>query len=494
VILLLSARLLDDRFHGRAANGERPDWPPSCFRLFQAIIAGNARGLSIPPEVVASLKWLETLRPPIIIVPPSQPGNVILSYVLNNTESRSRTQKFIRPTLLRGDRLIEFAWEFDPDAGGALEHAKALLEAVRHIRAFGWGIDLAVGHGVVMDRLPEQSESRSCFFPRENPGGTGIDIRVPRVGSFASLQDCYRQYLDRFDSNESTVLESGGPLFQPWPYAAGAGRPRAVFKLLNDDDDTVAYPHARLIHIAGMVRHAAIELMTRNPPRDLRGLSAEQWLEEYVAGHQSAEAKSSGRSHTQFSYVPLPSAGHEHTDPAIRRVMIVAPLGDDSWLDHLAQHLDGRALAPLPGTTLPPGTHLEQIPDERKDGVRDAFTRVSRLWASFTPVILPGHDDHRPEKTRKLVLNALTQSGIDQPCEFAWSAFSRFPKSYSAHKYVRDESDPEGKRRVGYFRPNHLANQTAVHVELKFVHPVSGPITIGAGRHCGFGLFAAVGK
>jgi hypothetical protein len=27
--------------------------------------------------------------------------------------------------------------------------------------------------------------------------------------------------------------------------------------------------------------------------------------------------------------------------------------------------------------------------------------------------------------------------GIDQPCEFEWSAFSRFPKSLSAHKYDR---------------------------------------------------------
>jgi CRISPR-associated protein Csb2 len=170
--------------------------------------------------------------------------------------------------------------------------------------------------------------------------------------------------------------------------------------------------------------------------------------------------------------------------------MIVAPLGDEAWLDHLARYLDGRLLAPLPRTTLAPGTRLERIPDERHDGVREAYTRDSRSWASFTPVILPGHDDNKSDKTRKLIVKALVHSCIDQPCEFEWSAFSRFPKSYSAHKYVRDENAPDSRRSVGYVRPDHLVNQTAVHVQLYFDHPVPGPITLGSGRHCGFGLFA----
>ena len=170
--------------------------------------------------------------------------------------------------------------------------------------------------------------------------------------------------------------------------------------------------------------------------------------------------------------------------------MIVAPLGDEAWLDHLAERLDGQPLEPLPGTTLPPGTYLQRIPDKRQDRVRDAYTGESRSWASFTPVILPGHDDRKPDKTRKLILKALAQSGIDQPCEFEWGAFSAFPKSYSADKYVRDESARDGKRLVGYVRPDHLLHQIAVHLRLRFDDPVPGPIVIGAGRHCGFGLLA----
>jgi CRISPR-associated protein Csb2 len=267
-------------------------------------------------------------------------------------------------------------------------------------------------------------------------------------------------------------------------------RPHTIFKLVDDDYDTVAYHHARLIHVAGMVRHAAIELMSRNPPRDLRGFSSHEWVDQYVAGHLPRGDESDGRSHAQLSYVPLPSTGHAHADPAVRRVMIVAPLGDEAWLDHLTERLDGQPLEPLPGTTLQRGTYLQRILDKRQDGVRDAYTRESRSWASFTPVILPGHDDRKPDKTRKLILKALAQSGMDQPCQFEWGSFSAFPKSFSAHKYVRDESARDGKQPVGYVRPNHLLHQSAVHLRLRFDDPVSGPIIIGAGRHCGFGLLA----
>ena len=45
----------------------------------------------------------------------------------------------------------------------------------------------------------------------------------------------------------------------------------------------------------------------------------------------------------------------------------------------------------MPGTTLPPGTHLQRVADRAPDGVRDAYLRASRTWASVTPVILDGH-------------------------------------------------------------------------------------------------------
>jgi CRISPR-associated protein Csb2 len=325
-----------------------------------------------------------------------------------------------------------------------------------------------------------------------------------------SLIECFKQYLVRFESNDSTLLESSGPLYQPWPYTAGISRPIAVFKLIDGNDDTVAYSQSKLIHIVGMVKHLAIERMTLYPPppRDLRGRTAEQWIDQYVAGHQSPESKATNAPHTQFSYIPLQSIGNPNTDPGIRRVMIVAPLGDDFWLEHLARYLDDQPLKPLPNTTLAPGTRLERIDDHHKDGVRDAYLGASVTWASVTPVILPGHDDHKPTKTRSLIRKALQQSGVEQPCEFEWSAFSQFRKMLPAHKYRKDPNDPSKKILINYVRPNHLLDLSAVHLTIRFGQredpndekshwipsaiPIPGPLTIGAGRHCGFGLMAAI--
>ena len=41
--LLLTVRFLDDRYHGLLDRGGPVEWPPSPFRLFQALVAGVAR-------------------------------------------------------------------------------------------------------------------------------------------------------------------------------------------------------------------------------------------------------------------------------------------------------------------------------------------------------------------------------------------------------------------------------------------------------------------
>lgn len=219
--------------------------------------------------------------------------------------------------------------------------------------------------------------------------------------------------------------------------------------------------------------------MAGSPPPGV----VEGWVERYVAGHQDESAE----DHRQFSYLPLPSIGHQYADQVVRRVMLAAPVGDDSLLDHLALRLAGQQLWPEEGNEFGeqgPPTLVRVF----RDPVARHYTQGSNRWASVTPVILPGHDDRKPAKTRKLIETALAQSGIEQPCTFEWSAFSRFRNSLSAHKYDRD------KRPTGYLRPPHLQSKTAVHLTLTFDDglEVPGPLVIGAGRHCGFGLMGAI--
>ena len=56
--LVLTVRFLDDRYHGLLDRGGPPEWPPSPFRLFQALVAGVARRgeLVIGPDTPISEK------------------------------------------------------------------------------------------------------------------------------------------------------------------------------------------------------------------------------------------------------------------------------------------------------------------------------------------------------------------------------------------------------------------------------------------------------
>lgn len=495
-------------FHGRA-DADEPEWPPSPMRAFQAILNAAClctRGQSLSSELRFALQVLEVLHPTIVAphatlstvgcrayVPHNQTDLVTSAWYRGNTEASiasHRIEKDIRPHRIEniGDDLptIHYVYPLDATTADPAELLKTIRPSVRSVYSLGWGIDQVAGDVTLV-------ESSSAFSSGERwtPAPLeGRSLRIPCKGSLDALTNRHDKFLTRLVNGDWTPVP---PLstFDQIRYRRETDllpRPYAVFKLLDIDDDTYSYSQSKLIHIAGMVRHLAIECMKTNPPTDLRDYSFEDWHRAYVAGHLSDEDKAANQPHSQFSFVPLPSIGHAHTDPSIRRFMIIAPHGDDAWLKHLSQQLAGEELKPLPGTTLPLGTRLERVRDETKDGVRDKYIQAATSWASFTPVLLPGHDDHKPEKTRKLIEKALQQSGIEQPCEFEWSAFSYFPKALSAHKYDRQ------KRPTGYIRPSHLLNNTAIHLELRFNDGVRvpGPLTIGSGRHCGFGLMAAI--
>jgi CRISPR-associated protein Csb2 len=76
--LLLSVRFHDGRYHGE------PEWPPAPARLFQALVAGAAKGRRLSEGDRTALAWLETLSPPVIAAPAMRSGRRITNYVPNN--------------------------------------------------------------------------------------------------------------------------------------------------------------------------------------------------------------------------------------------------------------------------------------------------------------------------------------------------------------------------------------------------------------------------
>ncbi|MCI0387987.1 MAG: type I-U CRISPR-associated protein Csb2 [Acidobacteria bacterium] len=485
--LLLTVRWLDDRYHGLLAHEGPPEWPPSPYRLFQALVAGVARRGELDSALGESLAWLQRLDPPLLIAPRSRPGQVITRFVPNNDadkkpDRQSRlTGKTFRPTLMLDPPVIHYIWPIDkcdPDT------IKSICEVARSLTTFGWGIDMAYADA----QLISGDEIKGLFGVRWYPRpcvmqDSGL-LRVPVVdpdtqeNTLDDLRRSHQSALARIDHGKPLNNVEKPKVFDHVFYESRERpltRPYIVFELRRDDGSFFTYPANKLVHIAGMVRHLAIEEMTKSPPDGVDN----DWVEAYVAGH----ARPGAIEHRQLSYLPLASIGHTHTDPSVRRVMIAAPLGDDRFLGHLAIRLNGQQLIPTPETKL---EHPPTLVRVRSDKVAPLYTLPASAWASVTPVILPGHNDHKPDKTRKLIEKALAQSGIEQPCEFEWTAFSHFRKSLSAHKYDRE------KRPTGYFRPDHLLTQTAVHLKLRFNDGVEvhGPLMIGAGRHCGFGLFA----
>lgn len=509
----LSITLLDAAFHGRGDDGQ-PEWPPSPLRAFQALVAAAAGRRELPPfslNMVPALEWLESLDPPEILAPsgknarrphrlyvPNNSGDLVVKAWAGGNHDVSmashRVEKDVWPTWLVGtDPLIggttaRYLWRVAAPALQDVTGFVAMLSRVaRSITHLGWGLDLAAGHAALVDERDVSQYMTDSKLERWAPRMGNTWLRVPRArttddsSTIAVLMARHEAFARRMASGQPQDI---APLtaFQVIGYRRAsdvATRPHEVFELRNDDQSRFRYSQAKFIHIAGMVRHLAIETMKRSSPRSVGDPS--QWVDSYVAGHRSSDTT----EHSQFSYLPLPSIGHTHTDPSVRRVMVAAPLGDDRLLAHLAQRLAGQLLKPTAQTRLEHPPTLVRVED---DVVARWYINAARAWASVTPVILPGHDDHKPNKTRRLIEIALHQSGVDQPCEFDWSAFSQFPKSLSAHKYDRH------KRPTGYIRPDHLLSQTAVHLKLRFKDGISvpGPLVIGAGRHCGFGLMAGV--
>ena len=491
--LCITVRFLHPIAHGRGEMGV-PEWPPSPLRLFQALVAAAAARWNERERLqsaVESFRWLESFGPPLVFAGRGVPSNspyrlyvpdnvadkVANSWKLGNNADISsfRTEKDVRSTHLAANTVV-FAYTMPDEFEFSNHHFEIIRDSARSITHLGWGVDTVIGNAELLtgDQTLELDGDRWEVASDKSL----TQLRVPVVGTLDALIRRHDAFLHRLSFEGFRPVP---PLteFATVGYRRASDiphRPYVVFQLVAPDGRSFSYPQERLIHIHGMVRHLAIESMKHACPS---GTPA-NWVASYVRGKvQPGEVM-----HRQFSYIPLPSIGHVHVDPSIRRMMITAPPGDGNWLKFLCDRLQGQQLRPDPerGPYLP---HAPLLIRSTSNAVTNHYLRLSKSWASVTPVILPGFDDGNSAKTKKLIKKALIQSGIEVPCEFEWRSISWFPKSHTAHK-----SDKHGHP-IGYIRPTHLMQQSSVHLRLRFEQECHGPLTLGAGRHCGFGLMAA---
>lgn len=514
--LCISIRFLQPYSHGRDEKGD-PEWPPSPLRVMQSLVAASAGRWNercMLCHSAAAIRWLESLPRPQIVAAQATPSDMPYRlYVPDNVADKVaaswsrgheasiadyRTEKDVLPARLEGD-AVHYLYRLNTSSTAWRDSVNILTVAARSITHLGWGIDMAVGDASVI--TDEQATELSGLRWHPSPLG-GTPLRSPKAGTLDDLNRKHADFLGR-------VTDEG---FRPVPplrvfdvvryrcQDQAIQRPYRVFKLLDPNEDPARYPHAKLVHIAGMVRHQAIAAMLKDPPPWIAPSDRGAFVNRIIRGKRDPSA---GNEHKQISYVPLPSIGHEHADGIIRNVMLLAPLGLERELAYLAERVDGEPLEPegefedCKADSLPTDTYRAELrlfsPPKNKF-IDICYLGMSRDWQTVTPVILDGHNkkskSDKPEaiarETERLICKALQRASIETPCEFTWQSAPFLKNCLSAHKYDRNG------RSTGYHRPKHLKDLTAVHVRLKFEHPVTGPLAIGAGRHCGFGVLAAV--
>ena len=482
--LCISATFLDPYYHGKEDN-DRSEWPPSPMRLYQAMLAGSHAGgrtVEWQERKAAAYRWLEQQGAPWIKAPSALPGTARTVFVPRNDGDRvperekRLTSKLFAPHLLPEDARVHFLW---PVANGEWErvrdHVAVICNEARHLLALGWGIDQVVGEGRVLNEDEMEALSGKVWQASTNRG----THRVPREGTLEDLQGVHRSFVG------SVSGKTYQPPLKPSVFRRVAYRvpgdlpPRAyaVFEL----PEEIAFRPEDTVRVAAMLRSMACDRAQTDTHPVFPGGS-----ERFVAGHVN-DAQGAPR----FSYLPLPSIGHRHADGMIRRVMIAEPFGfDGTHAQWAEERLTGRDLVDHDGVI----RGMLMRPWRKSTGnMIDRYAGKGRVWCSVTPVILPGHDEHRqvkhrehapPTKAEQLLFKSLAHAGI--PLEAVAHVVLRKAPFWSGALHPRQ-----------YFRPNYLADQHARpgwHVRIEFHQPFNGPLSIGAGRHAGLGVFAIWGE
>ena len=462
--LRITVEWLDGAYHGR-------EWPPSPFRLFQAMVAGGALHRRGDPVLASALRHLETLGAPTITAPcahaerpvtapvPNNDGDRALALLARGERRRARTLREKSVTLRtrcrrRFDGPVVYDWEAAPDTAG---HFAGLTTLARCVAVVGLGIDVAVARA----RLVEQpGRVRGVRYAPAPGGGCGLD--VPWPGALEALERRYRAERARIAGGSVAAVPEPQRRTVGYRSALEAPPPRsAAFALRRPDGTPVAFAGTRAMEVAAMVRHA-IGCVARRAGLDEATRSA-------LMGH--------GRGDARLWVQPLPSVGYRRADGGIGRVMLVAGerVGEAHWTD-VAVRLLGEALVPE-GECAPVAV---LAPIGAADPVLARFRGVARRWTTATPVVLPGHDHRRGKpRAQRSVARLLRHAGI---AEALVEAVTMEPAPRLAGS--------EGASR--YRVPAHLARYPCQHLSVRWTMPLTGPLTLGAGAGYGLGLLVPV--
>ena len=494
--LLVTVRLHEGRYHG-LDDRHAPEWPPAPARLFQALLAGAARGATVPAEAQAALDWLQALPPPVIAAPRGTPGQAYLSYVPNNdldaelpgrrheeAVARTRVGKRIRPTLFDAEAPIVYCWSAGDDAGE--DHAPALGVLADGLYQLGRGPDMAWADAALVDA--DDAERRildhgGIVYRPADHGARGRHLPCPRPGTRQSLTVRFEGARARFRVDGTgrravrAFVQPPKPRFRQVTY--GSEPHRLVFEL-RTSDARAAYAGWGLRAAAELVQSArdkaAGHLQVAVP--ELRNS-----VERYLIGRGAGDADKTSR--TQI--VPLPSVGHEQVDLLIRRLEIrvpqTCPLApeDVAWAFSQVAWLNDD------------GEVTRELHRVEPDRMVSRFEQRARRWRSVTPLALPGVRRRRidPDRQRDDAKNGAERAVEEARAVAAVRHALRHADVAVPAANVRVQREPferHGALADGFASGTRFRKEALWHATITFAEPVSGPLLLGDGRFVGLGL------
>jgi CRISPR-associated protein Csb2 len=489
---------LHDRFHGMAFGA--PEWPPSPARVFQALVAGAARGKELADDTARALAWLEELEPPRIGVPRARLGAEGALWVPNNDLDAKggdparvgelRVPKRFVPRLIEGDEPLLYAWAWD--RGG--EHAETLTRDANEIYQLGRGIDLAWARGEILD---EESTIRLLAqYPGvvHEPAGPGdrTSSLCPMPGSLASLRRRFeasriREVVD--GKKRSELFENAPkPLFQPVRY--GRRFEVASYDLLHDNDVERAFPvpPARVAALVTALRDAAAARLRVAFPDE----HAE--IERVLVGRKP-DGRDGGPRADRVHIVPLPSIGHDDADFCVRRVAVTLPGGSTIPVEDLAWAFDGLSLVvPEIGQV---GMVLARNAGSK---MLDRYATRARRFRSVTPVVLPEHAARRriePSRRTEEAKAGMERADEARRAQAAVQVALRHAGIVARAETIevqREPFDRRGERAERFAAGTRFAKERLWHVHVTLDRPVTGPVVIGDGRFLGLGVLAPISE
>jgi len=455
--LCIDVELLTGIYEAEGDN--EPEWPPSPYRLFAALVSATNGG----QEIEGLLKAIEEAEPPVIHAADEEHVCKTMAY-----------KRFVpgvpKPGTTR-DKQLEKVWEHQPVWGD-----RSTIPEVPMVR-FEWSnlsvedddlepLKRAVGNigylgrpaGVVMVRVAEPNTMPPQGTIRWEPVKQGEEarwLRTPCSGTLKQMRLVHDHYGIAARVHQVHRPQGYAPAVPRWREVRQGPWDRLLCYRLTGDA-TLSVTDALVI--ADSVRSAVMSQME------------EKGLEPWVFGHQPDG--SVDRSRTHVGFMPLADVGHEHARGRVLGIGVALPPDAPSWS--------------MPEQVWIKGNEYKIVSSDSLVRTPWAlnwwhWTEPSITWVTATPVTL--RVSRKPldlDAAAEEIAEGIEALGLPTPSEVLVSRAPMLTGTAPAIRYRRKRDKETIERR-------------ACHARVRFDMPVRGPLAVGFHRYFGLGLMCPEG-